>query len=257
MPAIFNYIVNCYNSRLYGSFETFANGSDSNKAGISKFNPFNTYIKLDLSLDKLELPCVYKYIIANVLYKNTYTATPIQKLFIPLFCQSIDYREIKTSVSALKALFWESSPLFNLEKIKVGDNVYFGSEGIILNENFKPLIMFTLEVERVTVNGQIKYAPIKQIIRVNPIVYSSNDILSKYIKSKLITAAFEINTNYLYDNLRNYNNLFTTNKLDWKFKIIIEDFSSFFCHPVIPDVEFTSEAVNKMLTDNIDDLLCE
>jgi hypothetical protein len=55
--------------------------------------------------------------------------------------------------------------------------------------------------------------------------------------------------------LRNVNGLFTTSKVNWDFKVVIDDFSDFFNVPSIPDCTFKSENVNKMLSSKYDEIV--
>jgi hypothetical protein len=61
--------------------------------------------------------------------------------------------------------------------------------------------------------------------------------------------------NYRRRALKNFNDLFTTSKVNWDFKVIIDDFSDFFNVPSIPDCTFRSENVNKMLSSKYDEIV--
>jgi hypothetical protein len=132
-------------------------------------------------------------------------------------------------------------------------------------DDLTPLMMFTLEVEKVIVNGVVKYAPVRQILRINPEIYNNSDLMAKHIRTnmigKIIPMKMEwpddmgVSWSYRRRALKNVNNLFTTRKVNWDFKVVIDDFSDFFNVPSIPDCTFRSENVNKMLSSKYDEIV--
>ena len=264
MAASFNnFIWACYRSRFSPNvgfhYDRWRNASiELEKSGV-----FSKFMKIPLDREVLELPCAYKYIIGNTLSQNNANISQgkdlIDELYIPMMVLEQDATDVKSSNPMLKKFFYETDPGHNLAIKKAGDTKYLGGEGIILYEDFTPLIMFTLEVTRIKNNrGLYNYEPTKQIIRINPIVYNNDDILAKYIRTKLISNVLllrDYSGYYSYAKLKNESGVFTKRELPWTFKIVIEDFSYFFESPSIPNTTFNNEDINNLLKDNLDSIL--
>ena len=167
----------------------------------------------------------------------------------------------KSANPILKKFFTESNVGTLLCKKKAGSTTYIGGEGIILYEDLTPLIMFTLDND-----GRTKYKPIRQILRINPIIYSKDDLLAKHIRSCMIGKLFplkmdwseeEIGYTWMLRNrtLKNANGIFTNVRVNWDFKILIEDFSEFFRVPSVPDCTFSSTKANEFLYSKYDDIM--
>ena len=269
--SIYNFIEKCYRGRGWNSYdEGFTyNRYYSRRLSQKETKAFTKYIKIDLTKDILELPCIYKYIIGNTLFNNNNCSNIedcVDTLYIPMYYMIKEPRDLKSSTSILRALFYETSYNFNLKKAHHSDITYLGGEGIILYEDYTPLIMFTLQVRKEKgINNKYKYYPIKPILRINPIVYTKDDILAKFIRSKLIAKTIEYKEVY-YNTLSIYNKhslyykehgdeILNTFEIPANFDIIISDFSDFFVSPKMPDGTFNSDEVNNLLYSNIDTIL--
>ena len=199
------------------------------------------YLKIDLSLNTLEFPCTYFKII-----EHTVLYTDKKELYIPLFVSSEHNGSIAGSLTLLRTLFCSYGRPCNLIKATVGDTIYYGNRGIILYDDYTPLLMFSIEADKIE---DRRYLPKRRILRINPKVFTSTDILSKYIKSKFITNIIGIDSEYA-DTMHTRSRLFQSVPLNYNFKIIIEDFKDWIIEPSIPDVDFTDERINEYLLDN-------
>lgn len=259
-----NLIWACYRSRYNISevlLDAFTTPNRYNGIVLDNSKAFRKYMKIPLDGDKLEIPCVYKYIVAKNLYNNIQiekgiidNAEKIDTLLIPIAATSQDSQVARSSSTGLRRFLYDNCPYYNLVIKQIGDFKYVGGEGIIFYEDMTPMIMFTLSIEKVEAEGIRVYTPVTPILRINPVVYSKNDILSKYIRGKFLTSLFEQNYTSGWgtsDQLRDVFNIFTTCAIDYKFTVIVNDFSEFFVTPTIPDATFNSDDVNKLLNDNI------
>lgn len=264
MAISFNSIVHsCYSSyhRITSCDHLDVEGYISMREDIpplSHFSPFKKFMKIPLEGDIIEIPCIYKYIAVNALSKNIrrVETSKIQNVIVPLTYFDITTAEVKSSPSAIKAFFHDYPTSDRLLKKKVAGIWYIGGEGIILDENLVPLMMFTLKLEKVQSD---KYRPIQQILRINPEVYNREDIISKYLRSKFISNILKVKNEARYlRTLRNpYSVLPDNTYLDWNISVIVEDFSQFFITPTIPDSTFSDEKANLLLKDNLDGILSE
>lgn len=257
-----DYIYNCYNEGQ--GLTTQFRGLYSNLPNMRETLPFK-YIKIDLTANVIEIPCAYKYMVTETIKINIDNNSPYNSVYIPLMCLDKDNVEAKSANPLLKTFFYEMNGHLNLCRKKGSGTMYLGGHGIIFYEDYTPLVMLTMEIEKtVTVNGETKYIPKRQIVRINPIIYSKDDLLAKHIRTKFLTNIFDMKlspADYAWGyrssryKLKNPYSLFTTTEILYDFKVIIEDFSDFFYTPAVPDITFDNNEVNKLLLNNIDDIM--
>lgn len=260
--SIRNYIENCYagsftlrRSRQHLVFDYSFDYSSVSVArqSIDSTKAFSKYMKIDLTGDIIEVPCVYKYIVREALiHDNNKPDSPINTLYVPMYYLEEDNTIGTTSNVLLRKFFYSSRYCNNLIKKRSSNLTYLGGEGILLYEDYTPLMLFTFQLQRhndPTFPDKFVYSPLTPILRINPILYSKDDILAKYIRSKLIPAVFDFNPNGLYNHLaiRNSNNIYIDTILANPFRVIIEDFSNLFVSPSVPDTTFNSADINKTL----------
>lgn len=225
---------------------------------------FRKYITVDLTKDRFEIPCVYKYIICGLLASNRSNQV-VDVIKIPMIALRLITEESKSANPMLKDFFKQNCSGSLLSKKKCAGVDYIGGEGIIMYDDFTPLVMFTLEVQKTTVDGLVKYIPLRQIMRINPIVYTRDDLLAKHVRTHMISNVIPMKVDWssIADTgwtwrdkkLRNLYQLFTTDKVNWDFKIIVEDFSYFFDSPTVPNCTFNSSDVNKFLSSKCNDII--
>lgn len=253
-----NIIYYCYrHSDHRVSFNSFYNEQES----YDENSAFKKYVHLDISKPIFEIPCVYKYIVSNILANNSVSASATE-INIPMIVGKQFPDERKSASPLLKDLFGSSLGTF-LGRVKGSGIWYVGGSGIIMYDDLTPLVMFTLEVERTVVDNITRYIPKRQIMRINPVIYNNTDLMAKHIRNNMISkilplkATSEVMHSYGWYHRALLNNslIFTNSRLDWDFKIIIEDFSDFFISPSIPDCTFTDDKVNSFLAENEDNLV--
>lgn len=254
-----DYIYNCYRSR-HGSYTNFRNiGWEPRNFSLS--TPFVKYIKIDLTKDTIEVPCIYKYFVASALHFNKFNPTRASNiLYIPMFSMCDDSVESRSSNPLLKKFLYDSRGEHNLVRKKGSGTTYLGGEGIILYDDYTPLIMFTLEIKKSESEGL--YVPMKQIVRINPVIYNKDDILAKYIRTKFLAKVLNMKLppellalNSWYTRkyrLLNSAGILTTTVVDYDFRVVIEDFSDFFYTPTAPNVNFNSDSINEALLKDSD-----
>jgi len=253
-----DYIFNCYRSR-YSPYTNFRNRNRESR-NFTPSVPFTRYIKVPLDRDVIEVPCIYKYPVMKALQFNRMHPDEASKeIYIPMFCMYDDPAESRSSNPLLKKFLYEGYGEPNLTRKKGSGIIYLGGEGIILYNDFTPLVMMTMEI---TKDPSGKYTATRQIVRINPVIYNRDDILAKHIRTKFITGVLnmklspeELETSGWYARkyrLLNPYGILTNTSVDYDFKVIIEDFSDFFFIPKAPDVTFSSDKVNELLLEDTD-----
>ena len=263
MAVTYNdYIYSCYNSNMTPvAFSMDYRDRENYQDNLA----FKKCMKIDISKDRFEIPCVFKYIVCNVLYNNILSTHPVDVVNIPLIVSRLYTDESKSANPVLRKFFMDTDTGTLLCRKKAGDTYYVGGSGIIMYDDLTPLMMFTLEVEKVIGNGVVKYAPVRQILRINPEIYNNSDLMAKHIRTNMIGKIIPMKMEWPDDMgvswrhirrvLKNVNDLFITRKVNWDFKVVIDDFSDFFNVPSIPDCTFRSENVNKMLSSKYDEII--
>ena len=251
-----DYIFNCYRSR-HGSYTNFRNRSWESR-DFTPSMPFTKYMKIPLDRDVIEVPCIYKYPVMEALsFNKKYPDKASKDIYIPMFCMYDDPAESRSSNPLLKKFFYEGYGEFNLIKKKGSGTAYLGGEGIILYNDFTPLIMLTMEITKDSLG---RYTPTRQIVRINPEIYNRDDILAKHIRTKFLTGVLnmrltpeEVETSGWFARkyrLLNPYGILTTTVVNYDFKVIIEDFSNFFFIPKAPDVTFDSNKISELLLED-------
>ena len=260
-------IYTAYSSRYRNAPNTvtFTVSGWGNSISLEDSKAFTKYVKMDLEKELLEIPCIYKYPISkalsnNNLYRNSNPEKVLDTLYIPMVCLESLSTEARSSNTLLKSLFYETPPVTGLRRRNTANTKYIGGEGILLYEDFTPLLMFTMTVKRVPtrVEQVYKYEPLKQILHINPIVYQNNDMLAKYIRTKFLTGCLNMVPPPLYysnSKIKNIDGIYTSRELPWKFTIVIDDFSEFFVVPTIPDATYSNREMNNILKDNLETIL--
>ena len=256
-----DFIYNCYHSR-FGVSLTFS-GRSWEKISFAEGAPFVRFIKIPINTDTIEIPCIYKYMIMNALATNkAYPAKAVDNLYIPLMCLEKDNVESRTSNALLRRFLYDTAGTASLTRKKGNGTVYLGGEGLLLYEDYTPIIMLSLEIKKNSTGG---YTPIRQIARINPIIYNRSDILAKFVRTKFITGLIEMKLSpeeirdlnqgfWVRSNkikLINQAELLDTKVVDYNFKIILDDFSDFFFTPKAPDVTFNSDEINDIILQDI------
>ena len=259
-----DFIYSCYNSR--GAKRTCFELYYRDTTAYSANTAFQKYMRIDMSENRFEIPCIFKYVLNTSLLHNITSSPSIDEVYAPLISSVTIPEQCKSANPLLKSFFIENTSGTLLSKRKCGDTYYIGGEGIIFYEDLTPLVMFTLEVEKVMdEHNRRKYAPIRQIVRINPEIYNRSDLMAKHIRTTMLGKIIPMKMDWgtmdgsSYWNRRkqlfNMNSIFTTEKVNWDFKIIIDDFSEWFVTPAIPDCTFTSSKANEFLLANIDKIL--
>jgi hypothetical protein len=254
-----DYLFNCYRSR-HGSYTNFRNRNWEPR-NFTPSIPFTRYIKVPLDRDVIEVPCIYKYPVMEALHFNKqYPDKASKEIYIPMFCMYDDPAESRSSNPLLKKFLYDGYGESNLTRKKGSGTIYLGGEGMILYNDFTPLVMMTMEITKEP-SGKL-YTATRQIVRINPVIYNRDDILAKHIRTKFITGVLNMKLSpeelemggWLTRRFRLLNpyGILTNTSVDYDFKVIIEDFSDFFFIPKAPDVTFSSDKVNELLLEDTD-----
>ena len=242
-------------NRIFSSYEE-ANIDDTarNVVSLDQHNVFDRMFVVDVSSDEIEVPMFAKAVIEDVVVQNMSRGTSFQKVVIPLYVNS--YNQTRRTADSIINEFSRVSFNNRLQKVTTNKGeVYYGGRGIILDGNFKPLILCSVlcKKEEFRSNEYMDYY--KPIIRVNPEVFlNETGLINKTILKKIIPFYLTHTIPEIHTRTRFRDKL----PEDRKPQILIEDSSRFIETPAIPNPNTCSnEALNKLLLDNIEDVISQ
>lgn len=246
-----------YASNLTRVFTEIGNSSINTSThdivSIDKHNAFDKMFVVDISVDEIEVPMFAKAVVEeNVGFNLIAEQTLIHKVVIPLYVNS--YNQNKRTADSIINEF--SKVNFNTRLQKVTTNkgeVYYGGKGIILNKDFKPLILCSMLCRKDEFRSNEYMDYYKPIIRVSPEVFlNETGLINKTIIKKIIPFYLTHIIPTIYSRNRFRDKLADGRKP----QILIEDISRFIETPALPNPDTCSnEALNKLLLDHIDDVL--
>lgn len=221
---------------------------------LDKHNVFNRMLVVDVSSDEIEVPMVAKSAVEHVVTENLIHSYNAQKVVVSLYVNSRNQSR-RTADSIVNEFFTRTYFRNRLQKVTTNKGeVYYGNRGIILDKDFKPLILCSIVSKKVEVNGRIFMDYYKPIVRVSPEVFlNETGLINKSILKKIIPFYLTHNVG----RVNTYDGKFRSNiPENTKPQILIEDISRFIETPAIPNPSTCSnETLNKFLLDNVDEVL--
>lgn len=241
-----------------GVFNSLDGNSYSNRLidnlSLDTNNVYKLNLVVNIKEDEIEIPVVAReHFEGYISSKMLGNLGNVDKLILPLY-DNLNSHSRRTFDSILRHIFSISYD-GRLQKIITNKGeVCYGGKGIILDENFNPLLMCTLLTKIRDYEGENKRVYYRPVCYVHPKVFEEpTKLIHKGIITKLIP--LYTNTEILTPNLYG-NRLFLNCFEDKKVKVVIDNFDRFFTRPVKPTPSTCSnEVLNECLVDNIEDII--
>lgn len=220
-------------------------------AKVGKLN-----FRVPLDGDVVELPCYGKIKCLDSL------STGGKTIYLPLIENHGGTEIAASSNTILRRFLYDTSTehrCISKIKLKNADIFYYGGPGIILYGDYTPMLLMTFTLKKLE-DG--KYGVDKQNVYISPKVFRRTDMLSKYVKSKLLSSLITIGDDY-DPHIRHYrrispqlNHPLLNNDFmfDYNFHITIGEFDEFFVKPVKPSAKM-SESPEEFLARSNEDLV--
>ena len=236
----------------------FNSRDTSNPITLDSNNMFSKSLVVDTTGDNIEIPSIARTYYENIIHDNLiHSNVRVERIILPLYTSG-NSQSRRTFDGIMREFFCK--PLLNQRVLKVTTNkgdTYYGGYGLILDEEFNPLLMCGLKARKViSEHGDdaevvhIQYY--RTICHVSPVVFTEPDkLINKGIIKKLIPLYTTMDTTFPNVSVG------TSNSPDSrKVEVIIDDFSKFFVSPIVPTPsKCSNDALNKCLNDNIEDIL--
>lgn len=250
---------------------TFSRGFENPQAispdvGIGDNNLFNLFLRVDVSKSIVEVPTAARinteYVLDNKVKYPTFEE--FGYLAVPLFETDTPYT--RRTANTIFRLFRQASMSDRLLKVITNkDEVYYGSNGLILDKDFNILFITVLEASVNEEEKKVAYD--KARVYIHPKVFGHEGLLEKGIVKTLIPA-FTTKGVLIRDTSRVHNNInYYTKEETLKgivrtlvrplAEIVIADVSEkFLAKPVKPNpVTFNKETVNDFLLAHINEIV--
>lgn len=217
----------------------------SNDFSYSNNNVFDRFLETNLLGDKIECPVMARKCVELILFERPSSEPMAEKVSIPLYTDCISTQK-RTASSIFK--FFEYQIQNRLEKVVTNKGeVYYGGKGIILNSEFKTLVLCVYEYKKSEENNLPFISKLK--VYIHPSVFLSNGLVEKGIIKTYIPSLID---GYIY--CPNWLGSSRGPSMSFKVEITISDVTDKFIKtPIKPKVgEFTGENVNKFLLSKFD-----
>ena len=172
------------------------------------------------------------------------------KLSYPLYVGKSETKRTANSIIQSINHCESNLRLTNVETSK-GLN-YYGGQGLIFNEHWVPFMLcgFIMNIDRTSRTIHI----IKPVCYISPVVFESNDLLSKAIIKKVIPY-LSIHGVLAPTIFRNYSVLYNYDSF-WHVPISIKYINDYFICPVEPNIiESLDDSIWSFLRENVNDLV--
>lgn len=243
--------------RVFNSNDSYERDSLRTALTLDSNNVFRRNLVIEVNNDEIEVPVIarnqFEYIISSELASHRYIIS--DKIILPLYDNKPSQGR-RTFDSIIRQMFTNVEYSERLQKVITNKGeVYYGGKGIILDENFTPLLLCTLTAKKSTATeelGSLMYY-YRPVCHINPKVFLEPDrLINKGIIKKLIP----IYTENSISIPRTYG-LFRANNIgNRKVKVVIDNFDKFFTVPTKPTPSTCSnDILNECLVENIEDII--
>lgn len=222
---------------------------DNCEDGYERHNNFNLFLKSEIKEGIVEVPICYQRAIWNRLRGVTDGV-----VVIPIISTKVLGRDYKTGSTALYNITGNEVYKGGLTRFLCKGDTYYGTNGIILDNNFNPILL-------TTITEKLSSTP-TTLLNVNlylhPKVFLLKSSIEKFLASKLVPCVLENGVTIRYPNRIIRNDLpRITDSTNYAVSVIIEDFTSKFFYKTsepLQDVDM-NEDITTFLQNNVDQLM--
>ena len=246
--------------------ETIQRAFNNNTVGRGKVSYYSNnisntgfhYLEIPIRTNVFEIPVLAIKDFLIMTLKGTDT---VDALSIVLYNEDIKavYTTPDRNMRDILIVLQENGHLVNIPVSHNGNtSTYYGGHGMLLNEDFKLLVLMSWQIERILDTAEdgtqsVKYQFIKPIIRIDPTCFGGSDPMMKWCANKLFKTGLSekvafpsaiVDSNFIMDNVQYMSP-----------SIIIEESPFNIRIPDIPDALTTKEDIFQPVIDHIDELI--
>ena len=240
-------------------FECIAPDTYSISRSVS-FTDKSSYMLIPVTGNNIEIPTMTMYSLPT-LENKILQKEPIDALVVNLNNNG-GYSSFKSASASIRDAFTVLYKNAHLRKlVTVGDpeKTYYGTYGAIFDENFKPIVMLSWELEKIYRDDEqvpFRYKFIRPILRVAPEVFiNKSNTVERFIINQIIPTALSIN--YLSSPSCHRSVIYESNSTNCntKVKVLIEKIPFIIKETDVPSVSTTNEELLDTALNYIDEII--
>lgn len=133
---------------------------------------------------------------------------------------------------------------YYLKNLNFKGTIYYTGNGIILDSSYRPLVMSTVVFDKDNI-------PLKYKVYLNPIVFSEDTTLNKYLRNKFFKEEI-LAESHVYENLAIWN---ACDSHCIPHEVVMKSAKEFIVKPATPKANNINEEINDFLIQNIDSIV--
>ena len=240
-------------------FECVAPDTYSISRSIS-FTDKSSYMLIPVTGDSIEIPTMAMYSLPT-LENKILQKEPIDALVVNLNNNG-GYSSFKSASASIRDAFTVLYKAAHLRKlVTVGDpeKTYYGTYGAIFDENFKPIVTLSWELEKIYRDDEqvpFRYKFIRPILRVAPEVFiNKSNTIERFIINQIIPTALSIN--YLSSPSCHRSVIYESNSTNCntKVKVLVEKIPFIIKETDVPSISTTNEELLDTAMNYIDEII--
>ncbi len=238
-------------------FECVAADTYSISRSIS-FTDKSSYMLIPVTGDSIEIPTMAIYSLPT-LENKILQKEPIDALVVNLNNNG-GYSSFKSASASIRDAFtvlYKNAHLRRLVTVGDPEKTYYGTYGAIFDENFKPIVMLSWELEKIYRDDEqvpFRYKFIRPILRVAPEVFiNKSNTVERFIINQIIPTALSIT--YLSSPIFHRSMIYESNSGNCKVKVLIEKIPFIIKETDVPSVSTTNEELLDTALNYIDEII--
>lgn len=240
-------------------FECFAADTYSISRSIS-FTDKSSYMLIPVTGDNIEIPIMTMFSLPT-LENKILQKEPIDVLAVNLNNNGgySTFKSVSASIRDAFTVLYKKAHLRRLVTVGDPEKTYYGTYGAIFDENFKPIVMLSWELEKICRDDELRpyrYKFIRPILRVAPEVFiNKSNTVERFIINQIIPTALSIN--YLSSPSCCRNVIYESNstKCNTKVKVLIEKIPFIIKETDVPSISTTNEELLGTALNYIDEIV--
>ena len=239
------------------SFENVHSSYDYRSTRIQDVREDIAYMIIPISSDTIEVPSLALQTFETNLQLRKYNNYP-EELAITLTCQGArtNYKSLEAVVRDVFPTRFNSYHLIRIPEQKDTTKKYYITNGAIFDEDFKPIVMVTWQIQKVYYdNTAFKLRFLRPILRVSPeIVINRSNSIERFIVNKLMPNVLSI---YRIEvpSITGNDLLEAYTSQSFKAKVVIDKMPFPIKKVDIPSISTTNEELLDVALSNIDELV--
>lgn len=238
-------------------FECVAPDTYSISRSIS-FTDKSSYMLIPVIGDNIEIPTMAMYSLPT-LENKILQKEPIDALVVNLNNNG-GYSSFKSASASIRDAFtvlYKNAHLRRLVTVGDPEKTYYGTYGAIFDENFKPIVMLSWELEKIYRDDEqvpFRYKFIRPILRVAPEVFiNKSNTVERFIINQIIPIALSIT--YLSSPIFHRSMIYESNSGNCKVKVLIEKILFIIKETDVPSISTTNEELLDTALNYIDEII--